>query len=220
LPNPIFEEVFMAYNWTNDMVEYEPGRWRSVDVVEYNREQWSPMSVMLWLIHSKFIELNTLTGQVRQFRDFKTGSSLEKSKILYPEQRGRYYYLKVEVPNSSKTSQAVGVKLHHLVYMVVHGSIPYGREVHHKDGNPENNGIGNLEALTPDEHRKVGKETGVHQNLNNRPRISRDDPVIQEILQLHESGQSLREIAREVGYSRLTCHRIVSGKYPFQEPTE
>lgn len=49
--------------------------------------------------------------------------------------------------------------LHHAVYKFHHGEIPKGCVIHHRDGNPLNNDIENLVAVTPSEHSKI------HQNL-------------------------------------------------------
>ena len=83
-----------------------------------------------------------------------------------------------------------------------------------------NNGSHDLVALSPQEHVDINRQTGVYKHLNNKHLISREDPVIQEIQQLRESGLSFRQIARQVGYSYPTCYRIVSGTYPFQEPAK
>jgi hypothetical protein len=181
------------------------------DLINYNDYQWRPMDVLLDLIRSGFISLNPATAEARQLRSFKHGGPLEKPAIIQPIKRGNYLYLQVEVRSSPTTSRLVGVRLHRLVYWLVNDHIPYGKDVHHKDGNTMNNSIYNLVALYPHEHTKVNREAGVY----NKPRISRDDPVVEKILKLHQSGQSLREIARQVGYSYSTCRRIITGTYPF-----
>lgn len=45
--------------------------------------------------------------------------------------------------------------LHHAVYESVYGEIPKGHVVHHKDGNPLNNNIENLQCVTISEHSKI-----------------------------------------------------------------
>jgi hypothetical protein len=206
------EQPPIPHDRADDLIESGDGQWRSRDLQEYRDFMWSPMAVFLDLIHSKFIDLNTLTGEARQLRSFKTGYDLEKPQIIYPVRKGRYLHLQVEVRDSATTTRIVPVRLHRLVYMLVHGDIPYGREIHHKDGNTENNSISNLEALNPVEHEKVSREAGVY----NKPRISRDDPVVEKILQLHRDGLSFREIEKQVGYSYVTCYKIVAGKYRFR----
>lgn len=44
--------------------------------------------------------------------------------------------------------------LHREIYKAHHGSIPEKGVIHHKDEDPSNNGIDNLECVTPAEHRK------------------------------------------------------------------
>jgi hypothetical protein len=202
------------------MVEYELGKWRTEDVLVYNSHQWKPLSALVCLIHDKYIDLNTTTGTATQLRDFKTGRDLEKPERMYPVWKGSYLCLQAELPSSDTETKLVRirVKIHRLVYSQVHGGIPHGKEIHHRDGNPENNGISNLVALTPEEHRKVGKQTGVHKQA--RERISRDDPVVAEIKQLHADGLSTRKIEKQTGLSRETCRLIALDKYRFRESTE
>jgi hypothetical protein len=190
------------------------------DLIEYRDYQWPPIAVLLDLIRSKFIDLCPVTAEAFQLRSLKHGYFLERPTRIDPVRRGRYLYLQVEVRSSSTTWRRVGVKLHRLVYALVNDHIPYGKDVHHKDGNTMNNGIHNLVALWPHEHVEINRQTGVYKHLNNKPLISRGDPVIQQIQQLRESGLSFRQIARQVGYSYPTCYRIVTGTYPFQEPAK
>ena len=43
-------------------------------------------------------------------------------------------------------------RLHRYVWEKAHGKIPKGAHIHHKDGNPANNSLENLECLTPKAH--------------------------------------------------------------------
>ena len=49
--------------------------------------------------------------------------------------------------------------LHRYVWEINNGAIPYGFEVHHKDGNKSNNAISNLELLKRGEHQKLHGKT-------------------------------------------------------------
>lgn len=60
-------------------------------------------------------------------------------------------------------SGRVQIRVHQLVYAWFNNEIPYGKEIHHKDGNCLNNHIDNLEALTRAEHRAK------HRKLQGRP---------------------------------------------------
>src|SRR5262249_3221765 len=152
----------------------------------YYDYMWSPFSVFRDLIRSKFLDLNTFTGTAYQLRDFKTGSELEKPLPIQPVERGSYYCLEVEVWGEPKTPRLVRMKFHRLVYFIAQGDLTYeewvhlkDKEIHHKDGDTSHNWISNLVALNHDQHVEINKQTEVY----NKPKISRDDPVVQEILQ-------------------------------------
>lgn len=48
--------------------------------------------------------------------------------------------------------------LHRRVYEKTYGKIPHGFEVHHKDGNKFNNHADNLQAMRPNEHKKIHRK--------------------------------------------------------------
>lgn len=62
---------------------------------------------------------------------------------------GERYYL------CSSYFQRRGKRLHRAVWEHYRGKIPRGHHVHHHDGDPSNNRLGNLRLLTPAEHRAV-----------------------------------------------------------------
>ena len=45
--------------------------------------------------------------------------------------------------------------LHRLVYLLVHGAIPEGHQIHHLDGDRSNWAPENLQAVTPQAHRAM-----------------------------------------------------------------
>jgi hypothetical protein len=51
-------------------------------------------------------------------------------------------------------NQSTGRALHQAVWESVHGPIPGGHHIHHRDGDTSNNVIENLELLTPAEHNR------------------------------------------------------------------
>jgi hypothetical protein len=52
--------------------------------------------------------------------------------------------------------------LHRAKWEKANGAIPNGHDVHHKDGNPLNNRLSNLQLLTVAEHRRLEGERGSH----------------------------------------------------------
>jgi hypothetical protein len=51
---------------------------------------------------------------------------------------------------------------HRWVWMIEVGEIPKGFDIHHKDGNKDNNDISNLELITRSEHQKKHWKQGDH----------------------------------------------------------
>jgi hypothetical protein len=75
----------------------------------------------------------------------------------------RNYY----TPNSAYRRQGVGA-LHREIWKDAHGPIPEGCEIHHKDGNPLNNDISNLECVTSEEHKaihRIWEESPARRNM-------------------------------------------------------
>lgn len=192
------------------------------DLKEYPNFQWNMIAVFHDLVHSNFIKLNITTGEAYQIRDFKTGRNLydvktgiERPERMCPVRMGDYLCLQAEVKSSPTESRTVVVRLHKLVWLIATGDLPRGKDIHHKDDNTDRCGFSNLVALYPHEHKEVHKR---NKHPNSRPRIYRGDPVVERILQLHESKCSLREIEKKVGFSYSTCRRIINGTYPFEDP--
>ena len=63
-----------------------------------------------------------------------------------PNEQRRYEF------RIQKNGERARVLVYHAVYAWFHGEVPYGKELHHRDGNPLNNSIDNLVALTHEEH--------------------------------------------------------------------
>lgn len=85
----------------------------------------------------------------------------------YPDSKNwsdRVYYK----PNGTHAKR--GIKAyHHELWKSVHGDIPQGYHVHHRDGNPSNNSIDNLECISDSEHRsRHGDKTKSAEYKSNR----------------------------------------------------
>ena len=90
-------------------------------------------------------------------------------------------------------------------------------EVDHKNRIKDQNGISNLQSLTPQQHIDRNKQTGVYRNSSNEPQISEDDPRVPRIKELKAAGVSYREIENQTGILYVTCFKIVKGTYNFKE---
>ena len=82
-------------------------------------------------------------GRIKSFRKYKDGmimSNINKNG----------WYLTVNLFNSENKRKTE--RIHRLVYETFVGKIPKGYQIHHKDGNKQNNELENLAMLTPREH--------------------------------------------------------------------
>lgn len=89
----------------------------------------------------------TNSGELKPYSKVSQGNRLtiklhdsEKYKAIPKEKR-------------NNSSGLVELLIHQVVYAWFNNEVPYGEQIHHIDGNYLNNAIGNLEALTPKEHR-------------------------------------------------------------------
>ena len=81
------------------------------------------------------------------------------SKYTYDDENG---YKREKVPHSNLIHRQRAYKYIYLKYRE-HYPLPFSKYiVHHRDGNPKNNKIVNLQIMTPKEHEKLhGKSNGV-----------------------------------------------------------
>ena len=112
----------------------------------------------------------------------------------------------------------VSTRIHRLVAEYFIGEIPKGYQVHHKDGNKQNNCVDNLEILSPREHEQETRKMypDRHKGLNRyncyeRPR---------HIKQLSLKGEFIAEYVNAQIAGRVTgvCSRNilqVASKIPF-----
>lgn len=71
--------------------------------------------------------------------------------IRYPESSVRSHRVYFTAYPGGKRAKGIGL-LHQEVWKAAHGPIPDGCDIHHRDGDPLNNAVDNLECLTKKEH--------------------------------------------------------------------
>ena len=93
----------------------------------------------------------------------------------YPESKGRHtkVYFTPGIEDTRKGRQS----LHRDVWKHHNGDIPDGYVIHHKDGNPLNNHIDNLEAITQAEHVSVRHKLTKEQRERSRKHMDRIRPL-------------------------------------------
>lgn len=94
----------------------------------------------------------TKNGERKPYFSGRSKNNPTKQKKLTIELHNPEKYKSVPKEKRNCSSGRVHICVHQVVYAWFHGEIPYGKELHHRDGNHLNNSIDNLIALTRAEH--------------------------------------------------------------------
>lgn len=92
-----------------------------------------------------------------------------------------------------------GQLLHRLIYEDTYGPIPKGFQIHHIDGNKENNNPTNLMILTKSHHHKLHMKGTNHPRWNNG-RIDKAGGLTFLSAEKNK-GRTMSSIAEELGYT-------------------
>ena len=112
------------------------------------------------------------------------------------------------------SKQEIAIGAHRLVWLVLCGDIPDGREINHRNGCRSDNHPANLEVVTPGEnllhayavlgrHRAAGERNGRH-------KLTRQQ--VAELRERRQAGESKRSLARRYGISPPMVRRIIDGR--------
>lgn len=111
-------------------------------------EEWK------WIKNYEGIYMVSSLGRVKSFREHKDGYILSNKN-----QTGDYLRVNLYDKNRRLTTKGI----HVLVASAFIGDIPAGHQVHHIDGNKQNNAVSNLSIVHPRDHRA--------ETLKTRPQI-------------------------------------------------
>jgi hypothetical protein len=112
------------------------------------------------------------------------------------------------------TDRANGVEsLHREIWKKHHGPIPAGYDIHHKDDNPLNNAIDNLECLHPDDHKALHEAEGkwhtsirVKENLDGIRHLAADWHASREGIDWHRAhGRATYAKRKPATFSCAVC---------------
>lgn len=170
------------------------------------QEKWRP--VVGW---ESLYEVSNL-GRVRSFDRFVESSDNRKARF----QSGRIMkptptpkgYLRVRLCGVFKCLKLV----HVLVAQAFIGDAPPGMEVNHKDGVKANCSADNLEYETRGGNILHAYRTGLRQNLKGDYRYSKKFPnwVCAAMVERHDEGDTVAEIARSYKTSQVSIKRIIN----------
>lgn len=105
--------------------------------------------------------------------------------------------------------------VHRLVMVAFAGHPPLGKQVNHKDGNPSNNRLVNLEYVTPSENTRHAIRMGLRKVTNQGERhyaVKLTDGDVSRIMRRASAGETFSLLAREYGVSGGTISGIVHRK--------
>ena len=103
---------------------------------------------------------------------------------------------------------------HRLVWRHLHGPIPHGLTVNHKDGNKKNNRPDNLELMTDSEQaihaRRVLGKCRQDGEKNNNAKLTPE--AVADIKRRRANGEPLKSIAADHNISDRTVSKIARGQ--------
>jgi len=111
---------------------------------------------------------------------------------------GRYLQVRVMVDG-----KRVGTQAARLVWRALHGPIPVGLTVNHKNGRKHENDPSNLELATMVEQIEHSKTVLGNEHVRKVPLVAHA-----EIARRYAAGEKPRSIARDFGVSSNTAYRI------------
>lgn len=103
--------------------------------------------------------------------------------------------------------------IHRVIWECVNGEIPNGYDIHHIDGNKENNSIYNLELINHQEHAKEHKS-----NVSNKTKNKLREKKYKKVVQLNLNNQlikiwdSIKE-TNEYNYNQMCIINCCKGRF-------
>lgn len=134
-------------------------------------------------------------GQVR---------SLTRNKLLSQVKNKRGYRL----VNLYREGRPRNFLVHRLVATAFIAAIPLGWEVNHKDGNKDNNGVDNLEIVTPEQNRLHAKQYGLIRRGERNPRAKMTEAQVRDIRRRRAEGETVMKLAREYDLGERAIYLI------------
>lgn len=150
-------------------------------------------------------------GRIKSFHKNKSEGEIRSVK----HSRGWYLTLPLVKDGRKKT-----VRIHQLVADTFIGPIPEGYQVHHKDGNKQNNNVDNLEIIHPIKHREetAQQHPDICKGMNEYNKYKRPKHVQQYDLEGHFIAEYANcKIASELtGVCMRNIHQVAAKK-PFNK---
>lgn len=167
-----------------------------------SEEQWKPIV--------GYEEYYAISDHGRVMR-IKASTGTRVGKIVKPV-KNRRGYLTVAL---SVKQQRVRHYIHKFVMNAFVGIRPDGYEVNHKDGNKQNNALGNLEYVTSSDNKRHAFATGLkiptRGSLAGRAKLTWEQ--VREMRALFATGRYTKvELSAQFGVHEATIGKIVNGQ--------
>ena len=161
----------------------------------------------------------------RPIKDYEGLYDLRSDGLLYtyprPRTKGGYNYggksnkyLKFSL---SKEGKVKSILAHRLVYEVFIGQIPDGYDVHHKNHNPKDNRVENLELIELHKHRKNHYEENKTELIKKKVNKT-SKPVLQytKSMELVAEYKSAQEAEKITGINQGNISMCCNGRYGYK----
>lgn len=115
----------------------------------------------------------------------------------------------IAIPGGS----CIPVYAHRVIYESVYGPIPDGLEINHMDGNPLNNSLDNLEAVTCVENIRHAMRTGLRDNPargGRLPQARLTEASVADIRKMLASGAKQKDVASKFGITQSAVSHVAS----------
>lgn len=113
------------------------------------------------------------------------------------------------------------VAAHRVVWEAVHGPIPPGMVINHRNGVKDDNRIENLEVVTPQGNALHAFAAGLRSNRGERhPGARLTDDAVRDIRRLASAGQTHDALSEQFGVSRRQVNDVVRGRSWSHVPVE
>lgn len=135
--------------------------------------------------------------------------SLISYTVLLSTKRNADDYVRLPLTRNKFCSTKL---LHRIVYEAFNGAIPYGFQVHHKDGNKRNNRLSNLEAISIREHSKITAMQ--HPLMHEKSNKARTRTILQYSLNgdFLAEYSSAEEASKKTGVCKRNIQQVASGE--------
>ena len=105
---------------------------------------------------------------------------------------GKYYILRTDYKNRT------GEMLHRAIWKKYNGEIPKGYDIHHKDHNPSNNDIDNLECISSSEHHKLHMQDPYRLEQSKKNLREKARPALRKWQKSKEGQERLKEMGKHM----------------------